>query len=90
MLNQAVPRLNESLPALETLDQLHWPAGVALVSFGVRLGVRVSDPAVLAAVLDRLPPGWQPAPSPEVDELFSLVIGTEGDAAKPHQLYDGA
>jgi hypothetical protein len=48
---------------------------VAVTSFGIRIGVRVDDPTLLAAVADRLPPGCRPSQSPEVDHLYSLRGG---------------
>jgi hypothetical protein len=57
------------------VDRLGWAAGIPFDSYGVRLGVRVNAPAVLDAVLSRLPPGWTPARGPVVDELFSVWCG---------------
>jgi len=57
------------------LDRLGWAAGIAFRSFGLRMGVRVTDSRAMDQVLNRLPPGWKPAASPIVDHLFSLVIG---------------
>ena len=57
------------------LDRLGWAAGRAVISHGVRIGVRVTDADALPEVLERLPPGWREAPSPVVSELFSLVVG---------------
>ncbi|HEU5238138.1 MAG TPA: hypothetical protein VFU37_13460, partial [Pyrinomonadaceae bacterium] len=60
---------------MRKLDRLGWAAGIAFRSFGLRIGVRVTDARVMDQVFDRLPPGWKPAASPIVDHLFSLVIG---------------
>ena len=60
---------------MQKLDRLGWAAGIAFRSFGLRLGVRVTDAHVMDQVLERLPPGWKPAASPIVDHLFSLIIG---------------
>jgi len=48
---------------------------MAFISYGVRVGVRVNDPAALPRVLERLPPGWKPARSPVVSRLYSLIVG---------------
>lgn len=45
--------------------------------FGVRLGVRVNEPGLLPAVVERLPAGWKPARSPVVDQLYSVRHGGE-------------
>jgi len=51
---------------------------LAFVAYGVRIGVRVTDAAVLDRLTSRFPPGWRPLRSPIVDLLFSLVVGGEG------------
>jgi hypothetical protein len=60
---------------MQKLDRLGWTAGIAFRSYGLRIGVRVTDDRVMDQVVDRLPPGWKPAASPIVEHLFSLVIG---------------
>jgi hypothetical protein len=60
---------------MEKIDRLGWAAGVTFSTYGLRAGVRVSDPAVLERVLEVLPPGWEPACSPFVDYLYSLKVG---------------
>lgn len=70
------------------LDRLGWAAGVAFRAQGVRAGVRVTDAGALPAVVERLPPGWEPAPGPAVDTLYSLVVGrSEGRVRRFHVLY---
>jgi hypothetical protein len=53
--------------------------GQSITCYGARVGVRVSDPGVLPALLDRLPSGWQSRPAKTVDRLYSLVVGRNGD-----------
>jgi hypothetical protein len=60
---------------MQKLDRLGWADGIAFRSYGLRIGVRVSDRRAMKSVLERLPPGWKPAASPIVDFLYSLVIG---------------
>jgi hypothetical protein len=50
-----------------------WTAGLALTSYGCRIGVRTTGPALLAQAVERLPPGWRPADSPRVERLYSLA-----------------
>jgi hypothetical protein len=57
------------------IDRLGWTGGIACLSYGLRIGVRVKDPAALEVVLPLLPPRWKPSPSPDVDYLFSLRLG---------------
>ena len=66
---------------MEKLDRLGWAAGISFVAYGVRVGVRVSDPAVMDRVPGLLPPGWKPARSPSVKRLYSLRVG--GAATRP-------
>jgi hypothetical protein len=61
------------------LDALPWAGGVALVSCGVRLGVRVDDAAILDRLTPYLPPVCEAVMAPEVDHLFSIC--TRGDSA---------
>jgi hypothetical protein len=78
---------------MEKLDRLGWAAGLAFVSHGVRVGIRVSDPASLSWLVDYLPPGWRPSPTPVVDELCSLMIGGNAPGSRVrrfHLLYWGA
>ena len=58
---------------MEKIDRLGWAAGVAFQVFGVRIGIRVSDPLVLEAVLSRVPAGWTRLQSAVVDRLYSVV-----------------
>jgi len=57
------------------IDRLGWADGIAFRSYGLRVGVRVSDSNAIESVLDRLPPGWKPASSPIVDFLYSIIVG---------------
>ena len=63
---------------MEKIDRLGWAAGIALTSYGVRIGIRVNDPAVLDRVQQHLPCGWKPAASPVVERLYSLLVGGAG------------
>lgn len=64
------------------LDRLGWAAGIAFRSYGLRVGVRVTDRRAMKRVIEMLPPGWKPASSPIVDYLYSLVIGGEAAGSK--------
>ncbi len=60
------------------IDRLGWKAGISFVSYGLRIGIRVNEPAVLPRLLERLPPAWQPAASPVVRQVYSLFVGGAG------------
>jgi hypothetical protein len=75
------------------LDRLGWAAGTCFVSHGLRIGIRVNDPAVLDRLPVHLPPGWKPARTAVVDRLYSLRVGGPGKSAavrRYHLLYAGA
>jgi hypothetical protein len=59
---------------MEKLDRLGWAAGMSLNAYGVRVGVRVNDPAAIEQLNEHLPPGWKPAAAPVVERLYSLVV----------------
>jgi hypothetical protein len=40
----------------------------------VRIGLRVNEPKYLQLLIDRLPPGWKPAASPVVVNMYSLLL----------------
>ena len=84
--------VSDCRPCWERLDRLGWAAGIAFDSHGARLGVRVSDPTVLGRISGLLPPGWQPAPSPIVEGLYSLKVAAPGErpgVRHYHLLYQG-
>src|SRR5437667_126057 len=55
------------------IDRLGWADGMAFIAFGVKVGVRVNDRAILKDVIARLPPGSKPAAAKVVDHLYSLI-----------------
>ena len=57
------------------IDRLGWAKGIAIISYGVRVGVRVNNPRVLDRAIDRLPPGWKHARTSSIDHLYSLIAG---------------
>ena len=62
--------------------------GQSVTSYGASVGVRLSDPSVLPALLDRLPPGWQAAKTRKVERLYSLVVGgRDGHVRRLNVLY---
>ena len=60
---------------MQKIDRLGWVDGIAFRSYGLRIGVRVTDRRVMESVFERLPPGWKRASSPIVDFLYSIVVG---------------
>jgi len=63
---------------MEKLDRLGWAGGISIISYGVRIGIRVNRPDILERVQAHLPPGWKHSSSRVVDHLYSLIIGGVG------------
>ncbi len=62
---------------MEKIDRLGWAAGIAFVSYGLRIGIRVSSPE-MDRIEGLLPPNAKPARGPRVGRLYSLIVsGTE-------------
>jgi len=57
------------------IDRLGWADGISVLSYGVRIGIRVNDPSVLDDVIARLPPGWKKSRTSTIDHLYSLIAG---------------
>jgi hypothetical protein len=77
---------------MEKLDRLGWAAGMSIVSYGVRLGLRATQSEGIDAMIPHLPPGWKQAPTPVVDDIYSLVVGGAGTrpgSRRFHLLYGG-
>lgn len=63
---------------MASLDRLGWTAGLAIQPFGLRLGIRTNDAAMLERVRrECLPADWQVTTNgpPQVDFLYSLYVG---------------
>lgn len=66
---------------MERLDRLGWAAGFSFTSFGVRVGIRSTDPTVLSRLVDLLPPRWRGSRLRDVDLLYSFRVGGPGSRA---------
>jgi hypothetical protein len=75
---------------MQKIDLLGWAGGFAFKSYGVRVGVRVNDAAVLPRLLRRVPPGSKPIDSEVVDQLYSVVIGSNSRIKRYNIAYWGA
>jgi hypothetical protein len=71
----AFPRLNGHSRGMPKLDRLAWAEGVAVIAYGVRLGIRANRAGVIAQYLAALPPAWKLARSPGVERLYSVIAG---------------
>jgi len=55
------------------IDRLGWADGMSFNAYGVRVGLRVNDSAILTDLIARLPPGSKPATFAVVDHLYSII-----------------
>ena len=67
---------------MEKINRLGWADGISFTTYGLRIGVRTNTPAALEQLAGVLPPGWQPSRSPEVDRVYSLLVGGSGQQAQ--------
>ena len=63
---------------MKKIDRLVWTAGFTFTSYGVRVGVRTNNQAVLESLVECLPPVWKPSAATSVERLYSLIVGGEG------------
>ena len=63
------------------VDRLGWAVGLALKSYGVRIGIRSNDRAALTRVLELLPGAWEQADLQIVDRVYSILNGGVGPKA---------
>jgi len=59
---------------MRRLDDLCWGAGLSLISYGLRIGVRAQKGEMLEHLRDLLPPGCTTARSTSVDRLYSVCV----------------
>jgi hypothetical protein len=71
------------------IDRLGWADGMSFNSYGVRVGVRVKDSALLKDIIARLPPGSKPASFALVDHLYSIVGSRAQPDSKVHRFSIG-
>src|SRR3981081_1586869 len=68
------------------IDRLGWADGTSFTSYGVRVGVRVNNPAILKDLTARMPPGSKPASFAVVDHLYSIIGGRAKPESKVRRL----
>ncbi len=59
---------------MDKIDRLGWAAGIVFVSYGLRIGIRVSSPEIMDRIKGLLPPKARPARGPRVGRLYSLIV----------------
>lgn len=73
----ALPKLssNATTQCWGNLNKLDWPHGFAFTSYGVPMGVRVSDPSLIPVIKTRLPRDAEIFAPEEVERYFSIILG---------------
>lgn len=92
MASKRIPRYPVDSICMRAVNRMGWTTGISFICQGVKVGVRTNNSKALKRIKECLPIGWKPAPSPIVNQLYSLFIGV--DAPPPnfrrhHQLYYG-
>lgn len=84
------PSLRKSLytSCMHALDDVGWNHGFSFSSYGVELGVRVTDPEILDQLRSRLPYGSKSSKAAIVERLFSVVVlATEKPSKTRYNFY---
>jgi len=62
---------------MKKLDRQVWAIQLAFVSFGVRIGIRLNDPVILAQIMPCLPRGCKSLERADVDRLYSIFVAKD-------------
>ncbi len=63
---------------MRKIDRLVWAEGLCFESYGVKIGIRSSQPGVMDRLRPFLPPRWEAIEPPRrLDALYSWVVGGE-------------
>jgi len=83
------PKLHRAwhTPCFDNLNKLEWPYGFAVVCFGVRIGVRASNPDLLEKLRSLLPVDATPYHGKVVDHYFSAVLGGRVEGSRIRRLH---
>lgn len=67
-------------------------AGISLICYGVRIGIRVNTECLLPGIVDHLPPGWRLSDSPVVGALYSVAAVDQkaGTTVRDYRIYAGS
>lgn len=77
-----VPRLKIASDSMNEIGDRVWNESLRLTSYGVRAGIRANRKGTLDQILPYLPPGWKESRSPNVDRMYSFVIGDQARRGK--------
>ena len=80
-----MPRRKDAPDEMEKVDRLGWTAGLALKSYGVKIGLRSNSPHSLKRACKHLPNNWTLCSSSVVDRVYSILIRNGSKYAKCHR-----
>ena len=75
-------------PCWEKLNKLEWCNGFTVTSYGVNLGVRMNDSALLPMLRERLPRGAKASNADVVDRYFSVILGRKAEGSRTPRYYN--
>jgi hypothetical protein len=78
-----IPRLRKSALGASELDQFKWVTGAALRCYGVRVGIRSTEPALLHEIEQHLPAERQWLSAAVVDRVYSFVVERRKGRRRP-------
>lgn len=84
MFDLQLPRLKAG--ETDKLNRVNWHAGLSILAYGVRVGVRSDDARMMEKLLPHLPPGWKISKA-SVDRLYSLLVKRKASRRSLHELY---
>src|SRR6185503_1990832 len=64
------------------LDRLVWADGMSFTAYGVRVGVRVNNKALLKELVARFPPGAKPSNARTTNHLYSMTGFRNGSGGR--------
>jgi hypothetical protein len=67
---------------MSKLDRLVWADGMSFTAYGVRVGLRVNDRALLKKLIARLPPGARPSQARTTNHLYSMTGFMNGSGGR--------
>jgi hypothetical protein len=71
---------------MQKLDRLGWAAELSFRGFGLAIGIRTNDSALLNAILPYLPPGLKPVSNPIVNKVYSIIVANSPARAHVRRL----
>ena len=77
----------DAFPSLKSPGSREWPAWLSFVSFGVRIGIRATDPALLERLSPHFPPGSQVTDVPAFDGFYSVSVAPPDQTGEGDPVY---